>query len=608
MTMSPGLARALPIVVVAAVTLGSFAPTTGGALLAHHDVEVVRQAGTRGLGPGALMALVASPVSHDAPPPAYQPLAAVSVALDARVWGEEAYGHHLTSVVLHTLNALLAYLLIATLVGLANPGAPHGLVGAAAAVAALAWALHPLRVEPVAWVSARSAVLSTTCALGAILCHLRAVTAPPDAPPTTEWRAASVVLAGLAMLANAAAIALPVVLLVLDAYPLRRPAVLAEKLPYVLVALAVALVTLRAGVPDPSTAVANTAFGLWFYAWKTVAPIGLSPIYQPPAPHFVACGLAVLAVTVALIVVRRRWPAALAAWTAYVVLVLPYALLDARGPSIAADRHAYAATLPFAVLLGGGLLGLAVRPTTRRTRIALATAAVAGVALLAVWSASEAAAWHDTRALWTTAAERQPESLVVRLAAARALRDGGEPALAVPHYEAVLAHDLPPAERAAVDADLSDALTRLGHAALYEDDPARALAHFERARDLAPANHRTRLDLAGVYLQLGRVDEATAELERALAVDPSDESTLNAMALALMRAERLDDAELRLRQALAVSPDNAVTRTNLGAVLQKLGRLDEAIQEWEEALRIDPDLVAARQNLDHWHDADDTAP
>src|SRR5262245_39149293 len=85
MSMSPGLARALPIVVVAAVTLGGFASTTGGTLLRHHDVEVVRQASTRGLGPGALMTLVASPVSHDAPPPAYQPLAAVSVTLDARV-------------------------------------------------------------------------------------------------------------------------------------------------------------------------------------------------------------------------------------------------------------------------------------------------------------------------------------------------------------------------------------------------------------------------------------------------------------------------------------------------------------------------------------------
>jgi len=656
------LARALPLVVVAVATFACFAPTLGHDLLRHHDADVVTAARTRALGPGALMTLAVDPTSDAAPPPAYHPLTALSFALDARAWQTDPSGWHLTSVLLHVLNALLAYLLIVRL--LAGRGQPSSTVTAAAAVAALAWALHPLRAEAVAWVSARATLLSTAGMLAAALAHLRAAAVGPDDPPATEWRAASVAFAGLAMAASAAAVVLPLVLLVVDAHPLHRlrrataARVVAEKLPSV--ALAAVVVWLAASgepavtvtvppavaeAPAPSATTTATpasqrapatgmttaatngptpAAGAGFAArlgaaavtlvvplWKTLAPLGLSPLYasEPRTPLPLACAVAVLALTVGLVAAARRWPAGLAAWTAYVVLMLPY--LAVPNAALAADRWSHAATLPIAALVAGGLALGAQRVRGRRPRIAAGAAVATALALLAWLGARQAGIWRSPRALWTTAAARTPESLAAHLAAGRALRDDGEVALAVPHWDAALAlagaRALPPAERGAIERELARGLARLGHTALYEHEPARAVDHFERARRLAPDDHRLRLDLAAVYLQLGRTDAATAELEQALAVDPADERTLNAMAVALIDAQRLDDAETRLRQALAVAPENAVTRTNLGAVLQKLGRLDEAIHEWEEALRIDPDLAAARKNLDQWHDTPDDA-
>jgi tetratricopeptide (TPR) repeat protein len=624
MRLPSGLVRALPLVVVAAATFACFAPTVGFELLGYHDARVVTHATERTLGPDALVTLFSDSRSHSAPPPAYQPLTAVSVTLDTRAWAIDARGYHLTSVLLHTLNAVLAYLLIAALIATARDGAPTGAWRAAAAAAALAWALHPLRAEPVAWLSARSVVLSTTFGLAAVLAYMRATGARPDDPPPTSWWATSVVLAGLAMLSSAAAVVLPLVLLVLDAYPLRRvgrvsaPHLVGEKLGYMVVAVAVVVIALREpGSPSTdvplSSRLAQAAFGLCFYPWKCVVPLRLSPMYEliapldPSAPALLGCVAAVLAVTVVLIVAARRWPAGLAGWAAYVVLALPYLGFAWQGPEIAADRYAYASTLPLAALLGGGLQVVGRRVQGRAPRVAVTSATLVTLALLAYLTSTQVARWRSTMLLWTTTAEREPDNLFVQLATGQALLEQGLAGLAVPHYDNVLAmadaRGLPPGRRAKVTANLIDGLNHLGHVALYEGEREKALEHFQRALALNPADHRMRLNVGAVYLQLGRLDEAIAELDQALAVDPSDERTLNAMALALMQAKRLEEAEQRLRQAVAVAPDNAVTRTNLGSVLRKLGRVDEAIHEWEEALRIDPDLAAARKNLEHWQRA-----
>jgi tetratricopeptide (TPR) repeat protein len=624
MRVRPELARVLAVVVVAAATFACFAPTVGFELLRYHDGGVVASAGERGLGPDAVVTLLSEARSHPAPPPFYQPLTAISVTLDTRAWDVDARGYHLTNVLLHTLNAVLAYLLIVALIAAARGGTPGNAGRAAAAAAALAWSLHPLRAEPVAWLSARSVVLSTTFALGAVLAYVRAAATRPDDPPPTGWWAASVVLAGLAMAASAAAAVLPLVLLVLDAYPLRRVGRTAagrlagEKLGYVAIPALVLLIALREPAAPPtdvpfSSRLGQAVFGLCFYGWKSVVPLGLSPMYElmapldPTSPELLGGAAAVLAVTLALLLAARRWPAGLATWTAYVVLVLPYLGFAWQGPEIAADRYAYAATLPFAALLGGGLDVLGGRLRQRVARAAAAFAVVATLALLAFLTTTQAARWSSTMVLWTTTAEREPDNLFVQLATAQMLQDENLLGLAVPHYDAILAmadaRGLPPQRRADVTRPLIDGLNRLGHTALYEGNPQQALAHFQRALALDPADHRMRLNVGAVHLQLGRLDEAIAELDQALAVDPSDERTLNAMALALMQAKRLEEAEQRLRQAVAVAPDNAITRTNLGAVLRKLGRVDEAIHEWEEALRIDPDLAPARKNLEHWQRA-----
>src|SRR5439155_697980 len=200
-------------------------------------------------------------------------------------------GYHLTNLVLHAANAVLVYLCIVALLRRGGAASTH--LHAAALAGALFFALHPLRVESVAWATARRDVLSAFFFLLAVLTYLRMTQARGHG---AAWLALSVLCFVLSLLSKAWGVALPVVLLLLDFHPLdrlaRAPArVLVEKIPYVAIALAVTAVTLRTlGDFDVRTLAqhgvvertAQAVYGLSFYLWKTVVPVSLSPLYPLP--------------------------------------------------------------------------------------------------------------------------------------------------------------------------------------------------------------------------------------------------------------------------------------------------------------------------------------
>ena len=295
------------------------------------------------------------------------PLTWFSLAVDQRLWGYRALGYHLTNVLLHALSAAV-FCLVATRLLTRVPAGPG--IGLGAVVATLAWSLHPLRVESVAWVTERRDLLAGVFLIGTVLAYLRAVEGPRRR--AGAW-ALSLVCYAAACASKTSVVPLPAVLLLLDGYPLGRlrstwRRCLVEKVPYALLAGGAAALTLTAlhtaGSLSQYSRIERVAMALHaaiFYLVKTVWPTHLSLLYEAPLdlsltePRFVGAAVAVVAITAALVLSRRCWPAGLAVWAAYLLLLAPQSGLLHAGYALAADRYSYLPTLAPALLLGAGV-------------------------------------------------------------------------------------------------------------------------------------------------------------------------------------------------------------------------------------------------------------
>src|SRR6266566_1563356 len=290
----------------------------------------------------------------------YQPLSWVTLGLDYTLWGMNPAGYHLTSVLLHAANAVLFYHVVLALLRRAAVSGPALVLEGAAAVGALFFAIHPLRVESVAWASERRDVLA----------YLR-MAEEEGSGRARRWYLVSLACFVLSLLSQAWGITLPVVLLALDVFPLRRAPRLLEKAPYAALALGAAALAFVAQQHQPAMRTlaqhgalqrtAQAAYGLSFYLWKTVAPWRLSPAYllegrlDPAAPRYLLSFVAVAGITALLVFARRRWPSGLVAWACYAAIVSPVLGFVQTGPQIAADRYTYLACLPWAVLVAAAV-------------------------------------------------------------------------------------------------------------------------------------------------------------------------------------------------------------------------------------------------------------
>src|SRR5712692_7072915 len=330
-------------VLIALVTFTAFLPTLQNEFVGWDDAtNFLDNPHYRGLAWTHIRWMWTTHLGH------YIPLTWMTLGLDYLLWGMNPFGYHLTSLLLHAANAVVFFVVVRRILTLAlpNPSARGPALAVSAGFAALVFAIHPLRVESVAWVTERRDVLSGLFYLLAILVYLRAC---ERGERGRGWYWLSVAVFICALLSKSMVVNLPVVLLILDVYPLRRlggfvgwwsePArrVYVEKIPLVLLAAAasaialLAQVSIHAAVPLAQLSVpgrlAVGAYGLSFYLWKMVVPVNLSPLYELPgkldpwAIPFVQSYGVVLAATALALACRRRFPALPAAWLAYVVIL-----------------------------------------------------------------------------------------------------------------------------------------------------------------------------------------------------------------------------------------------------------------------------------------------
>jgi hypothetical protein len=468
----------------------------------------------------------------------YIPLTWMSLELDCDLWGLKPGGYHATSLLLHATNAVLLLFLLRSLLraGSADPDAPVTLFAAVSGAAL--WALHPLRTESVAWITERRDVLCGLFFMLTMLAYLRMARETPE--NRGRWLAIAVALYACSMLSKASAMALPVVLVILDVVPLRRLSreTLIEKIPFFVIAIALAVVAAfaqrhagaaatleRHGILERNL---QANYGLIFYVWKTVLPTGLSPLYllsKPLSigePRFIAAILAVPLVTAASFVWRRRRPEVLATWISYAVLVSPVLGFAQSGPHLVADRFTYLPCLTWSALAAAGLLSAA-----RYGR--LVYVACGGLAaILVALSIRQATFWHDSFAMWNRVLVVEPDNFTARQGLGSAHLERREWREAIAEFTRAIE----------LHRGLPDAYTSRGFAYMNFREHDAALADFDRALALEPKLPLVHHYRGLVFAERGDPEAAARAHQKSLDVAPPEWPLRARVEAALLESRR----------------------------------------------------------------------
>jgi tetratricopeptide (TPR) repeat protein len=608
----------LAALLLAASTLAVFAPPRGAEFLNYDDPEYVsaNRVVSRGFTADGLA--WAAGTFHAGN---WHPLTWISHMADVEIWGMSAFGHRLTNALLHALAAIgLAWVLAAY-------------TGAAwrSLLVATLFALHPLHVESVAWVSERKDVLSGLLWCVGLAAYLFWLRRPS---PTRGWALAALFAA--ALMAKPTAVTFPGVLLLLDWWPLGRlraardlPRRALEKAPLWVLAVASSAVTILAQRSGKSFAptelypfwarLANAATAYAAYLGRALWPADLTVFHAHPGRD-VSIPLAILAaallagLSVLALARRRRWPWLLTGWLWYLGVLVPMIGLVQVGGQGAADRYTY-------LSLTGIFIGLAWSVPLRQGHAGpwLAAAIVSVLAVMGVASHRQAEAWRSSETLFQSALAADPGNYLALTQYGNVLMRQGRPAEALEHYLRALARrpDVPD-----IHNNAANALVRLGRTGEARGHYMQALsldAGFVRARhnlglllaregkhEAAMGQYRAalagdagfveaRIALGRALLATGRPAEALAEFDAALPESPASADLHLGRGIALARLGRPAEAEASYRTAVAADPLRADAWNNLGGALLELGRGEEGLAAFDRSLAIDPG--SARTNI-----------
>ncbi|MCX5791226.1 MAG: tetratricopeptide repeat protein [Elusimicrobia bacterium] len=574
----------LPAAAVAAVTFAVFSGVLrNGFVNWDDDFNLLLNNDYRGLGWAQLKWMFTTfHMGH------YQPLSWLTLALDYKLWGMAPKGYHLTSLLLHCANAAVFYFVSLRLLGLAAPGRPdekRGLLLCGAVFSALVFAVHPLRVEAVAWATERRDVLSGFFYLLTVLYYLKACSPGEDAAARPKRLALAAALFFVSLLSKGIGVSLPAVLIVLDVYPLRRlpagagqwpapqyRAVWLEKIPFAVLSLAAGVVGLAAQITTGATLFLNIGeqpslpvrvlqalYGAGFYVWKTLAPVNLLPLYER-AYHsdalywpIIITAAAVAAASVIFFLLRRRLPALLAVWGCYIATLLPVLQVVPFGPYIVADRYSYLACLGWALGAGWALsAGLrAAGASGAKVLLAAALCAVAGLGLL---TRRQTGVWFSPETLWRHTLAGNPSSTIAHSNLGSILLDQqGKVEEAAGHFRLALR----------IRPDYAFVHYNYGNALCFQGRLDEAIEHYRRTLQLMP-------DYANAYFNLGN---------------------------SFIRKNQPGAAIGYYREALRLKPDYAEAHSNLAVALMITGDRAGAVGHFRAALKINPGYARARQGL-----------
>ncbi|WP_395737573.1 tetratricopeptide repeat protein [Prosthecobacter sp.] len=537
----------------------------------------------------------------------YYPLTGTTFWIDYQCWRWWTLPCHVENLLLHLAAALLFW---RVLLRLQVAGAWLG---------GVLFAIHPVMVESVAWITERKNVLSLVLFLAAALAYLKFAAdwvAEENSKKPRAWGAyaAALVWFVLALLAKVTAFAFPPVLLVLCWWKrgtIRWRQDVLPLLPFFAISVGFGLgiswlETHTVGASGPDWAwtwpqrflIAGRA--LWFYAVKVFCPVGQSFIYPQWNPdtgaffHWLMLAAAA-AVFVVLWAGRSRWGrgplAAACIFAGTLFPVLGFMNVYGMRFSVVADHWVYVSSLPLLALAAAGLVSLRRRlggTLMERGAVTLL------VALLAMQSWRQSHQYRDMEALWRTTLEKNPGCWMAHNNFGNLLGLQGHLDEAVAHFQQAL--NLRPAYAEAHN-NLGEVLQRRGSQKEYEHELERALVEFHKAVELDPGAAPAHYNLASALLQQGQLDESITEFQKAIAIKENYHDAHNNLGVALVQKGRIDEAISHYQRSLKFEPKNVEAMVNLGAALFAQGKAEEAVRYYEQALALQPDHSGAHNNL-----------
>jgi protein O-mannosyl-transferase len=527
----------------------------------------------------------------------WHPLTTLSHMLDCELYGVAPGRHHLTNVALHATTAILLFLLLQSLTGA---------LWRSAFVAAV-FAIHPLRVESVAWIAERKDVLSGlffVLTLGAYVRYVRrlevrrgASAAKPLSPvfhPLASgdyWRA--LMLFALGLLSKPMLVTLPFVLLLLDYWPLRRMQnaecrmqnhasgitrcpprstlhtllrLLVEKLPFLALSAASCVATLLAqqnliaGAQQMHLSLwwrtANACVAWVVYVRQMLYPSGLAAIYPHPGTQLSLwtagmCVTILSLITAGVVWWRCKRPYLLVGWLWYLGMLVPVIGFVQVGNQAWADRYTYLPHLGLYIMVAWGAWDLG--GVRRSRRIVLASAAGLSLTALLILAHVQTRYWHDSVLLWTHTLECTSKNCFAWNNLGAALSEQGKWSEAVPSFERALQ----------INPDSAEVHNNLGTALLRQEKSDEAIQHYKRAVQLQPDYVTALCNLGFALGKQGRWNEAVPCFEQALRLYPDSAEAHNCLGVALSQQKRWSEAIAHFERALQINPAHAQARYNL---------------------------------------------
>jgi protein O-mannosyl-transferase len=539
----------------------------------------------------------------------WHPLTIISYALDYRLMGLDPTVYHLTNIIFHSFNTFLIALLAFKLCESAAPdwaiesprpdGATPALV--VSFITALLFGLHPQHVESVTWVSERKDVLYSFFFILSTLSYLKY---------SSQRRYGSYILAllffALSIMSKPMAVSLPIVLLIIDYYPLNRFAgsrnniwsagrLLLEKVPFFVLSALSSILTMNAQksslasivVVGLMTRLSVAVRGYMFYLYKMVISAKLAPIYPYPE-HVVLVSLEYMGsfilfagISLFALLVSRKYKIFIAVWAYYLITLLPVIGIIQVGAQSAADRYTYLPSVGPFMLAGVGIAYLMEKSDASngiRKMLAPVVVSVAGIGLtiFSYQTLRQQTFWKDSLTLWNYELKEFPRAYP-------AYHDRGVIYMYLHEYTMAL-DDLNKAIEINPNASFLSFYTR-GTVYHMKGDDLLAVKDFRVAAAIDPRSSKLHNDLGISYGNLGRYEEAVKEFDRAVELDSKFGEAFNNRGYTFLKIGKYDRAIEDLRKALELEPGNASVCNSLGSAYAKVGDAKQSKFYFEKASR-----------------------